>query len=259
MPFLDLKDARIHYQLEGPEDSPVLAFSNSLGTSLAMWEPQRSALAKQFRILRYDNRGQGQSSVNPGPYTIPQLADDFIALLDKLDFSRVSFCGLSMGGMVGMSLALRVSSRLEKLILANTAPKIGSHDVWDARMDTVRKGGMAAVVDGVLERWFTAEYRTQSPADIQSTREMLLAAPVVGYVACCEAVRDMDERESIGNIRVPTLIITGTHDPVTPPHDGCFMAERIVGAEYKQLPAAHLSNIEAAGAFTAEISRFLNA
>ncbi|MGC2193762.1 MAG: 3-oxoadipate enol-lactonase [Terriglobales bacterium] len=257
MPVLELKDAEIYYELSGLEQETVLVLSNSLGTNLAMWEPQMPALSQAFRILRYDTRGHGRSSVSPGPYTIEQLANEVLALLDKLRIERVHFCGLSMGGMIGMSLAVRVSHRLRKLILCNTAPKIGSPEVWNTRIDTVRKNGMKAVADGVLERWFTPAFRAASPSAIESTKQMLLTTPVEGYAASCAAVRDMDARDSISSIRVPTLIIGGTHDPVTPPHDGHFMAERIAGAGYQELPAAHLSNIEASAAFTMAVSSFL--
>jgi 3-oxoadipate enol-lactonase len=259
MPVVELKDAQIHYQLSGLEQAPVLMFSNSLGTNLAMWEPQMPALSQAFRILRYDTRGHGRSSVSLGPYTIEQLANDVLALLDKLSFERVYFCGLSMGGMIGMSLAMRVSHRLIKLVLCNTAPKIGSPEAWNMRIDAVRKSGIRAVVDGVLERWFTPGFRSVSPSAIEFTKQMLLTTPVEGYAASCAAVRDMDARDSISAIRVPTLIISGTHDPVAPPSDGHFMAERIAGAEYKELPAAHLSNIEASAAFTMEVLSFLRA
>jgi 3-oxoadipate enol-lactonase len=257
MPFLDLKDAQIFYELAGPEGAPVLVLSNSLGTSLEMWEPQLPALSQAFRILRYDARGHGRSSVSPGPYTIENLADDVLGLLDKLGFERVHFCGLSMGGMIGMSLAMRASNRLRTLVLCNTAPKIGSLKMWNTRIATVRKGGMRAVVDGVLERWFTPTFRSRSPEAVDCTRQMLLKTPVEGYAACCAAVRDMDARDAISSIRVPTLAIAGTHDPVTPPTDGRFMADRIAGAGYRELPAAHLSNIEAPAAFTMEVSSFL--
>lgn len=259
MAFLELKDARIYYELSGPECAPVLMFSNSLGTNVAMWDPQMQALSQAFRILRYDTRGHGESSVLPGPYTIDQLADDVVALLDQLRIERAHFCGLSMGGMIGMSIAMRVPRRLLKLVLCNTAPKIGSPEVWNTRIDTVRKGGMRAVANSVLERWFTPSFRAASPSAIESTRQMLLTTPVEGYVAACAAVRDMDVNGLISSIRVPTLIISGTHDPVTPPSDGHFLAERIPGAVYKELPAAHLSNIEAAVAFTMEVSNFLKA
>ena len=209
--------------------------------------------------MRYDGRGQGQSVVTPGPYTVEQLADDVLALLNELNIAKVHFCGLSIGGMVGMSLAMRVPERLAKLVLCNTAPKIGTPEIWNARMTAVQSGGMAAVVEGVLERWFTPDFRKASPAPVQKTREMLLRSPVEGYIACCSAVRDMDARETIASIRIPTLIISGAHDPVTTPDDGRFMAEKIAGSVYKELPAAHLSNIEAAEAFTMEVLRLLKA
>ena len=259
MPLMELEDVRIYYELAGPEQAPVLMFSNSLGTSLEMWQPQVAGLSKDFRILRYDTRGHGRSSVSPGPYSIDQLANDVRALLDRLGFPTVLFCGLSMGGMIAMSLAMQVPERLSKIVLCNTAAQIGSAEVWNARIETVCNDGTRAVVDGVLERWFTPTFRAKSPAAIESTRNMLLNTPASGYVANCAAVRDYDARDVIAKIRVPTLIISGTFDPVTPPQTGRFMAEKIQGALYKELPAAHLSNIEAAASFTSELAGFLRA
>jgi 3-oxoadipate enol-lactonase len=259
MPFLQLNSGSIRYELSGPEQAPALLFSNSLGTDLAMWDPQASALSQEFRVVRYDTRGHGQSSASEGPYTIDRLADDVIQLLDSLKLRQVYFCGLSMGGMIGMSLALRAADRLHKLALCSTAPKIGTAETWNTRIETVRKGGMATVVDGVLQRWYTPTFRSSSPEAIESTKQTLLKTPAEGYVACCAAVRDADMRDTISGIRVPTLIITGTHDPVTTPADGHFMEERIAGARYCELPAAHLSNIEAAAMFTRELCAFLKA
>ena len=259
MPFVDANGVRIRYEQSGPAGAPVLLFSNSLGTNLAMWDLQLSTLAQSFLVLRYDVRGQGESSANAGPYSIPQLADDVIALLDQLRIPRVHFCGLSMGGMIGMTLALRYPDRLNKLILCNTAPKIGVPDTWNARIDAVRRGGMAEVVESILERWFTPAFRTKAPAAIEITRQMLLSSPVDGYIACCAAIRDMDERDAIGRIQIPVLVISGSYDPVTPPQDGRDTANRIPGAQYQELAAAHLSNVEAAEAFTMEVSRFLEA
>jgi 3-oxoadipate enol-lactonase len=257
MPFLELNRSRIHYELSGRDAGDALVFSNSLGTNLAMWDRQMEALSGSFRILRYDTRGHGQSEVTPGPYTIEQMAGDVLALLDSLKLDRVSFCGLSMGGMIGMALALRVPERIQKLILCNTAPKIGSAEMWNTRVTTVRNSGMGAVADGVLERWFTPAFRAATPEPVATTRKMLLTTPVEGYAACCGAIRDTDLRDEISNIRVPALIIAGSHDPVTPPADGLFMAARIAGSKYVELAAAHLSNVEAADAFTTELSAFL--
>jgi len=259
VPFFQLNWGSIHYELSGPKRAPALLLSNSLGTDLAMWDLQTSALSQEFRVVRYDTRGHGQSAVTPGPYTIDQLADDVMELLDSLKLPEVYFCGLSMGGMIGMTLAVRAAHWLRKVVLCSTAPKIGTGETWNTRIDTVRKGGMAAVVDGVLQRWYTADFRSKSPQAIESTNQMLLHTPVEGYLACCAAVRDADLRETLSGIRLPTLIITGAHDPVTTPADGHFMENQISGASYLELPAAHLCNIEAAAAFTSELCAFLKA
>jgi len=259
MSFLELNDSLIYYELSGSEQGPVLMFSNSLGTNISMWDPQMPFLARNFRILRYDTRGHGQSSASPGSYATDHLAGDVLTLLDQLRIDRVHFCGLSMGGMIGMLLAMQSPHRLRKLVLCNTAPKIGSLEQWNARIDTVGKQGMQGVVDGVLDRWFTPRFRAASPSAIEFTKQMLLTTPAEGYIGCCAAIRDTDLRDAISRIHAPTLIISGTHDPVAPPVDGHFMEQHISGAQYKELPAAHLSNIEAAEAFTMEVSNFLQA
>jgi 3-oxoadipate enol-lactonase len=259
MPFLDVNGVRIRYEWSGLEAAPVLVFSNSLGTDIAMWDSQAAALSRDFRILRYDTRGHGRSSVMPGPYTINQLADDVVGLLDELELEHVDFCGLSIGGLTGMSLALRVPQRLRKVVLCNTAAKIGSPEIWNARINAVQKGGLAAVVPGILERWYTAEFRSASPEAVESTRRTLLSTPVEGYAGCCAALRDADLRNDIAGIHLPVLIMAGAHDPAITPADGRFLAERIAGSRYVELRAAHLSNIEASGAFTMVLSAFLKA
>ena len=178
-------------------------------------------------------------------------------LLDALKIARAHFCGLSLGGMTGMWLAVHAPERIERLVLANTTAKIGAPEAYNQRIENVRKGGMAAVADTVLERWFTAGFRARSPEPVGRLREMLIATPVEGYASCCAAVRDMDQRDAIGGIRHATLIIAGTHDAATPPADGRGMAERIRGARYVELDAAHISNVEAAERFTAEVLGFL--
>jgi 3-oxoadipate enol-lactonase len=187
------------------------------------------------------------------------LAEDVVSLLDGLKLGEVSFCGLSMGGMVGMTLALRVPERIRKVVLCCTAAKLGSTETWNARITAVQKGGMAAVTDAVLERWYTLPFRATAPEQIQQTKQMLLSTPPEGYVANCEAIRDEDLRERIARIQIPTLILMGKDDPVVPLADGRFMAERIRGSQYVELPAAHLANIEASDAFTKELATFLEA
>ncbi len=257
MSFAQLEDVRIHYDLAGPASAPVIVFSNSLGENFCMWDPQRAVFQQQFRVLRYDTRGHGQSSVSPGPYTIEQLARDVLSLLDKLGFDRVHFCGLSMGGQTGMWLALNAPARLQKLILCNTAAKIGTPEMWNTRVETVRNGGMKSISTAVIERWFSADFRAKSPAIVASTKLMLESANPEGYVANCAAISDFDVREVIREIHVPTLVIAGTNDAATTPADGRYLAGHIPGARYVELNAAHLSNIEHSSRFNRELSSFL--
>jgi 3-oxoadipate enol-lactonase len=257
MPFAQLEDVRIHYDLAGPASAPILFFSNSLGATLSMWDPQMPAFQKQFRVLRYDTRGHGQSSVTPGPYTIEQLASDVVALLDQLQLDRVYFCGLSMGGQTGMWLALNAAARFHKLVLCNTAAKIGTPEMWNTRIEGVRKGGMKSISSAVMERWFSSDYRANSPDVIAAIKQLFERTNTDGYTANCAAIRDFDARETITSIKVPTLVIAGTHDAATTPADGHYLADHIAGARYVELNAAHLSNIENCDRFNTELSAFL--
>jgi 3-oxoadipate enol-lactonase len=257
MPVADVNGARIHYRVDGPEQAPVLMLCNSLGTDLGMWEPQAPAFAAQYRVLRYDRRGHGGSSATPGPYTIELLGRDALGLLEALGIERAHFCGLSLGGMVGMWLGTHAGARIEKLVLCNTAAQIGSPEPWNARIDAVRKGGMAAIEQGVLARWFTPAFLGEPTPMLGRMRETLLGLAPEGYAACCAAVRDMDQREAIARIAAPTLVVAGTHDAATPPAAGQFIAGRIPGARYVELPAAHISNVEVADRFNAAVLDFL--
>jgi 3-oxoadipate enol-lactonase len=258
MPIVNSGEARIHYALEGPSGTPSLVFSNSLGTNYSMWEPQARELQKKLRVLRYDTRGHGQSSSTPGPYSIEQLGKDVIVLLDRLELDRVHFCGLSMGGMIGMWLGVNAPERLRKLVLCNTGAKIGTSEGWNARIEAVRKNGMKSVASAVVERWFSPAFREKAPATVSNTLEMLEEANPDGYAACCAAVRDFDFREQLSKINMPVLVIAGAHDPATPPADGRFLADQIPGAQYVELHAAHLSNIEDQDRFSREVTAFLN-
>jgi 3-oxoadipate enol-lactonase len=249
----------IHYRFDGPDDAPVLVLAHSLGIHHGLWDPQVPTLGARFRLLRYDSRGHGQSEVTPGPYTIERFGRDVVDLLDGLGIERAHFCGLSIGGAVGIWLALSAPGRLRRLVLANTAARIGTAEIWAARIDAVRAGGVAAVAPFSVERWFTPAFRERAPDAVDRARQMLLATPTEGYLAACAAVRDMDAREQVARITVPTLVLSGTHDATTPPADGHFLAGRIPGARYLELPAAHLSNIEAANWFGAAVTEFLEA
>jgi 3-oxoadipate enol-lactonase len=257
MPFIQLNDAKIHYDLAGPDGAPVVVFSNSLGTNFTMWDSQLPAFQKHFRVLRYDTRGHGQSSVTPGSYSIERLARDVLALVSSLRIDRFHFCGLSMGGMIGMWLAVNAPNRLLKLVLCNTAAKIGTPETWNPRIEAVRKDGMPSIAPTVIERWFSASYRSKSPEPVAAIQRLLERTNPEGYVANCAAVRDFDARDAIATIRVRTLVISGAHDPATTPADGHYLADHISGARYVELNAAHLSNIEDRERFNAEVSSFL--
>jgi 3-oxoadipate enol-lactonase len=249
MPFAKLPDAQLHYEWTGDEHLPVLLFCNSLGTNLRMWDAQVEAFAKHFRLLRYDTRGHGQSSVTPGPYTIEQLSGDVVRLLDALQLDRVYFCGLSMGGTTGMFLGASASERFQRVALCNTSPKFGTRDTWGARIKAVQTGGMKAVAGGVIERWLTPRFRASHPEETQAVLAMLETANPQGYIANCEAVRDADMRSTLAKIRVPCLVVSGTHDQSATPADGLQLLQSISGSQYVELSAAHLSNIEARDEF----------
>ena len=258
MRFVKSADAQIHYVLEGQVGKPLLILSNSLGADLSMWDPQIQEFSKSFRVLRSDTRGHGKSYLTPGPYTIEQLAKDVLVLADGLQVERFHVCGLSMGGQIGMWLAANTPQRLNKLVICSTAAKIGTHEMWNARVATVGKEGMKNVAASAIERWFTPVFRTRNPSAIANIQRILESTSPEGYAACCAAVRDFDFHANLSKIGAPTLVVSGTHDPATTPADGKFLADHIVGARYVELNGAHLSNIEDADRFTREVLSFLN-
>jgi 3-oxoadipate enol-lactonase len=252
-----LGQLQVNYRFDGRDDAPVLVLSNSLGTSLEMWEPQMPALTEHFRVLRYDTRGHGKSGAPPGPYTIAQMGMDVLALLAHVSVARAHFCGLSMGGMIGMWLGVNAPAHLDRLVLCNTAARIGPPDNWNTRIARVREGGMAAIADLVLARWFTAAFLAENPSVAAKARQMLLDSPPEGYVASCAAVRDMDQRDDVGRISATTLVIAGTHDGVTTPDDCRYLVDRIDVSRYVELDAAHISNLERPAEFTRALLDFL--
>lgn len=257
MPFADLPHARIHYALSGDDSLPALILSNSLGTNFSMWDAQTPAFEKNFHLLRYDMRGHGQSSVPPPPYTVPELAADVLALADSLALARFHFCGLSVGGMIGMTLALQAPARLRKLVLCSTAAKIGTFESWNTRIATVRTQGMKEIARATPSRWFTPAFQTDSPATVAATLRVVASMNPDGYIGGCSAVRDFDARTTVDRIQIPTLVLSATHDPAAPPSDGHFLADRIPGARYAELHASHISSIEDPKRFTSEVLSFL--
>jgi 3-oxoadipate enol-lactonase len=251
MPHIDVNDAVLHYHLQGPEHAPVIVFSNGLGTTTAMWQPQLQPLEEKFRILRLDTRGHGHSSFTRGPYSAGLLANDILALASALKIEKFHFCGISMGGQIGQWLLHNAPERLHSATLANTALKIGTDEGWNSRIMKVMREGMIAVVAGVTERWFTPEFTAKSPDVVAKIRTAFLGINPSGYAACCAAVRDADfsNVNAAANLP-PVLVICGAHDKATVPADGHKLAESLPGAKSIDLDAAHLSSVEAHSQFT---------
>lgn len=249
--------ARLNVQVDGREGAPVLMFSNSLGTDLRMWDAQTAALAERFRIVRYDRRGHGKSDVPKGPYTMERLGLDVLSILNALKIDKINWCGLSMGGMVGQWLGANAPQRINKLILSNTSSWYPDKTPWNDRIKTVREKGLASMVDGNMERWFTPGFIAKAPEAIARMKEMFVATNPDGYIACCEAVRDMDFRDSNPKVSVPTLVIVGAQDPATPPAAGEAIRKAIPGAQLVSLEAAHIANIEQPQAYTDTIVKFI--
>jgi len=238
----------IEYQLEGPAAAPVLVLSNSLGTTYSMWQPQLAALQHSFRLLRYNTRGHG---------TLEQLGRDVLDLLDGLEIERAHFCGISMGGLTGLWLGVHAGHRLHKLVVANSAARIGSADGWRQRAAQVMAEGMDGVADGAPGRWFTPAFAARAPEQVATLIDGLRACSSASYAACCLALAQADLREQIGAISVPTMLIAGQHDPVTTVADAHFMQSRIRKVACVELSASHLSNVEAAQGFNRALHEFL--
>lgn len=249
----------LNYEISGADEgAPVLMFSNSLGTDLGMWDDQMEAVAGTHRILRYDSRGHGGSGAPKGPYSIERLGRDALALLDALGLETVDYCGLSKGGMVGMWLGVNAPQRFRRMVYANTAAYLPTEEMWRHRAATVRAEGMEAIVEGVVNRWFTEGFQGREPVRTDRIRQMILRTAPEGYAGCCEAIAEMDQRETIEAIGLPVLVIAGADDPATPPDHAHQIAEAIEGAQLAVLPdAAHLSNIEQSALFNQALTDFL--
>ena len=256
MQFLQHGNGVIHYSLEGPTDAPVLMFANSLGTDFRMWDAIAERLRDRYRLLRYDMRGHGLTSVPDGPYTIAGLAEDCVALIDGLGLDRVHFCGLSIGGMVGQHLAGAHGDRLHSVILCDTTMRMPEPSMWTERAAQVRSEGLDGLVDGAMERWFTPAFRTSTT--VAGIRNMFLRTPAEGYAGCCEAIGTMDLEPMVDAIDRPALVIVGADDPGTPVPAAEALAERIEGARLEVVPeAAHLPPVERPEAVTDAVAGFL--
>ncbi|MDU3719063.1 MAG: 3-oxoadipate enol-lactonase [Klebsiella michiganensis] len=233
----------VDYQIDGPQDAPVIVLSNSLGTTRAMWQPQLEALTQHFRVLRYDTHGHGATRKN-GKVTLAQLGEDVIALLDHLNIAKAWFCGIS-------------PERFQGLVVANTAARIGDQAGWLSRARTVRQEGMAVVAAGAADRWFTHAFRQKTPEVVEALCHQLTHIDAEGYAACCEALAAADLRGEVAQIAIPVLIVAGESDPVTTVADANFLHQQIPVSEVVVLAASHLSNIEAPGAFSSALLGFV--
>ena len=250
----------LNYRLDGPAGGETVMLSNSLAANLDMWKFQVPPLTDAgYRVLRYDGRGHGQSASSPGPYSMEMLARDAVGLIDFLGLEKVHFCGISLGGMVGQMLGAYHGNRLSSLILCATASYLPFPEIWDERIEATRRGGMAALVDATLDRWFTQDGRRRLQREIDEIRTAILNTSVDGYCGCGWAIRGMDFREAIRNISARTLIIVGEQDQGTPVSEAEFIGERIVSSVVRVIPgAAHLVNVEQADRFNAAVLELLD-
>lgn len=250
-------DLETAYRLDGPVDAPVLMLGHSLAADLRMWEPNLPLLQQHYRVLRYDLRGHGRSTVPLGPYSIEQLADDAVALLDYIGIGQVHYLGLSLGGMVGQWLGAKHSHRLHSLLLSNTLSRQPAPEIWNDRIALARNQGLSALVDATLQRWLTDAFRVQEPETVTSLRRMILATPLEGYAGAASAVRDVDQEHILGDIHVPTLVVTGAGDATATPDVARGMQNKIPGSSLALIEnAAHLPNVEWPEVFGAVVLRF---
>jgi 3-oxoadipate enol-lactonase len=236
----------LNHEISGPGDAPTLMLGGSLGTTLAMWKPQVDALSDWLRIVSFDHRGQGASPVPEGPYTIAEMGQDVVALMDELGLERVSYCGVSIGGMVGQWLAGNHPDRVENLILIATSAYLGAPDPWYERAATVRRAGTVEVIaDAVVARWFTPQWAAAHPEVVKVHRAMLASSPADGYASCCEAIATLDLRGDLANITAPTLVISAAEDHAIPPAHQRAIADAIAGARLETIAdAAHIPSAQ---------------
>jgi 3-oxoadipate enol-lactonase len=241
-----LPSETVNARIDGPPGGPAIILSNSLGTRLSMWDPQVHPLVEAgYRVVRYDTRGHGDSASPPTPYTIEDLGGDLVAVLDRFGIERAHVAGVSLGGATAMWAAVHASARVGRLIVCCAAVRFGDPAGWEERAELVREHGMAPVAEAIAERWFTARFAKDHPHVVVEIVHALAQTDPEGYAGCCEAIGGLDLSDEIGAIKAPTLVIAGAQDPVSPPADGRFVADRIAGARFEVVdPGAHLSSVE---------------
>jgi 3-oxoadipate enol-lactonase len=247
------------YRFDGPADAPVLVLGSSLGATGAMWDDQIPAFSERYRVLRYDTRGHGGSPAPPGPYTMDELGADLLALLDRLEIERFSYCGLSLGGMIGMWTASEAPERVDRLVLCCTVSYFPPPELWNERIETVRAEGIGPMVEPALDRWLPADVRKARPEAEAHLRELISSIPAEGYAGCCEAIRDMDLRPRLASIEAPTLVLAGSDDPSTPAEKVRPLADAIGDARFVVIEgAAHIANMARPEAVTDAVLQHLS-
>lgn len=257
---LKANDIEVNCEVSGKQDAPAVMLSHSLGSSLVMWNPQIEALESHFRVFRYDMRGHGESDAPHGAYTLEQLGEDAVGLLDALNIQVVQWVGLSIGGMIGQYLALNHADRLRSLVLCDTAAAIEeeAQAMRQQRIETAREQGMEPLVESTLDRWFTQDFLKRNSPQVDVIRRHFLATPVAGYIGCSEAIGNLNYLERLSEVKTPTLIIVGEEDPATPVAASEAIHERMPDSRLVVLPsAAHLSNVEQPDAFNRALIGFL--
>lgn len=246
----------IDYRLDGSDEAPLLVLSNSLGTTLELWQPQMAALSQRFRVLRYNQRGHGATPLPKAPLTLEILGQDVIALLDKLEVERAYFCGISMGGLTGLWLNRYHPQRFHKLAVANTAARIGNAEGWLQRSRQVQQEGLAPIATASPTRWFTEDFQREQPQQVVTLVRQLALGNAVGYSACCQALAQADLRAEVAYMAAPMLVIAGEHDPVTTVADAQWLVANAPEAELAILPASHISNVACPVLFNQQVMRF---
>jgi 3-oxoadipate enol-lactonase len=249
--------ATISYTVDGEPDAPALLLINSIGSTREMWARQIPGFTTRYRVIRYDARGHGESSIPAGPYTIEQLGRDAVAVLDDVGAETADVCGISLGGMTAQWLGLHEPGRVRSLVLANTAARIGTIESWNERIEMVREQGMSAVADISMPRWFSPAFHARDPETVRAFRAMVQNCQAAGYLGCCAALRDADLRDQIAGIRAPTLLVASTADTATPSEGLQFIQERVPGSRLVSFDSGHLSNVECAEEFTDAVLNFL--
>lgn len=256
MHMADLGKIKLHYRIDGDPDGAPVVFSNSLGTDLRLWDAVLPLLPKGLKFIRYDKRGHGLSSLPPAPYSMDDLVGDVESLLDMLGVRDCLFVGLSIGGMIGQGLAAKRLDLVRAMVLSNTGAKIGTPDMWDTRIKTVNTDGIAALADGVMERWFSRAFLA-SP-DLAAWRNMLIRQPVAGYAGCSAAISGTDLYTPTSGLRLPVLGIAGDQDGSTPPDLVREMVDLVPGSKFQLIRnAGHLPCVEQPGTYSAILTDFL--